>query len=280
MVRPADIARDTTRYNFHSHTQWCDGRAPVAEMVNAAIEAGMEHWGFSPHSPVPIESSCNMSRESVAGYLAEVRRLQQLHAGRISLYASMEIDYLGDTWGPANEYFHTLPLDYRIGSVHFVESPRDGMIDIDGRPENFAVKMERHFDGDIRRVVEMFYEQSCRMVEAGGFDIIGHFDKIRFNAINCSPGIDREPWYSALVDNLIDLIISSGVTVEINTKAYSQSGVMFPEPGLLPRLVEAGVPVVVNSDAHYPDKVDAGRAAGLEMLETARKHIRQSTLCR
>lgn len=280
MVRPADIARDTTRYNFHSHTQWCDGRAPIAEMVNAAIEAGMEHWGFSPHSPVPIESSCNMSREAVAEYLAEVRRLQQFHAGRISLYASMEIDYLGDSWGPADEYFRTLPLDYRIGSVHFVESPRDGMIDIDGRPENFAVKMERHFGGDIRRVVEMFYEQSCRMVETGGFDIIGHFDKIRFNAINYSPGIDREPWYGALVDNLIDLIISSGVTVEINTKAYAQSGVMFPEPGLLPRLVEAGVPVVVNSDAHYPDKVDAGRAAGLEMLETARKHIRQSTLCR
>lgn len=280
MVRPADIARATTRYNFHSHTQWCDGRAPIAEMVNAAIEAGMEHWGFSPHSPVPIESSCNMSREAVAEYLAEVRRLQQLHAGRISLYASMEIDYLGDSWGPADEYFRTLPLDYRIGSVHFVESPRDGMIDIDGRPENFAVKMERHFDGDIRRVVEMFYEQSCRMVEAGGFDIIGHFDKIRFNAINYSPGIDREPWYGALVDNLIDLIISSDVTVEINTKAYGQSGVMFPEPGLLPRLVEAGVPVVVNSDAHYPDKVDAGRAAGLGLLETARKHIRQSTLCR
>lgn len=48
MKRPADIARATTRYNFHSHTQWCDGKAPIAEMTLAAIDAGMEHWGFTP----------------------------------------------------------------------------------------------------------------------------------------------------------------------------------------------------------------------------------------
>ena len=32
----------------------------------------------------------------------------------------MEIDYLNDDWGPANDYFQSLPLDYRIGSVHFI----------------------------------------------------------------------------------------------------------------------------------------------------------------
>jgi histidinol-phosphatase (PHP family) len=275
MVNPADIARAGTRYNFHSHTQWCDGRAPIDVMTRAAIDAGMEHWGFSPHSPVPIVSSCNMSRESVAEYLSEVKRLQQLHAGEISLYTSMEIDYLGTDWSPAIDYFQELPLDYRIGSVHFVESPRDGMVDIDGRPERFIEKMHANFDDDIRGVVEKFFTQSCRMVEEGGFDIIGHFDKIRHNAGIFSPGIDNEPWYKALLDNLISLIISSGITVEINTKSYEQYGVMFPDERLLPRLINAGVPIVVNSDAHYPDKVNASRDIGLAILANARETLKK-----
>ena len=159
MKRPADIARATTRYNFHSHTQWCDGKAPIAEMTLAAIDAGMEHWGFTPHSPVPIHSSCNMSHESVAEYLAEVKRLLTLHADRIHLYAAMEIDYLGPEWGPASDYFRHLPLDYRIGSVHFVPSD-SGYVDVDGRFESFREKMSTYFHDDIRYVVDTFYDLS------------------------------------------------------------------------------------------------------------------------
>ena len=272
MVTPADIAKTTTRYNFHSHTQWCDGHASIEEMTQAAIKAGMEHWGFSPHSPVPIKSSCNMAAECADEYINEVKRLQHVYGDRINLYTSMEIDYLGNEWGASHEYFQTMPLDYRISSVHFIKSPRDGMIDIDGRPENFATKMARHFDCDIRGVVERFYEESCRMIEAGGFDIIGHFDKIRFNATSYSPGIDSEGWYRSLVDNLISLIINSGITVEINTKAYDKSGVLFPSQKLLPRLIAASVPIVVNSDAHYPDKVNAGREAALKLLNSHPQH--------
>lgn len=270
MVNPAEIAQSTTRYNFHSHSQWCDGRAPIDQMTQAAIAAGFEHWGFSPHSPVTINSSCNMSRESVPVYLAEVERLRTLHAGAIALYASMEIDYLGSEWNAAIDYFQQMPLDYRISSVHFVMSPRDGMIDIDGRPDAFCEKMARHFDGDIRRVVEEFYEQSCLMVETGGFDIIGHFDKIRYNADYYQPGISREPWYRALVNDLIDRIVATHIIVEVNTKALEASGVLFPEPELLPRLVAAHTPIVVNSDAHFPDKVNAGRNATLAMLDDCR----------
>lgn len=48
-------------YNFHSHTQFCDGRATMAEFAAEAVAQGFTHYGFSPHSPVPIQSPCNMS---------------------------------------------------------------------------------------------------------------------------------------------------------------------------------------------------------------------------
>lgn len=270
MVRLADIASATTRYNFHSHSQWCDGRAPIEQMTLAALAAGMEHWGYSPHSPITFPSPCNMSRADVPAYLAEVERLRSLYGERIALYASMEIDYLGPCWSAATDYFQQLPLDYRISSVHFVESPRDGMIDIDGRPDAFCMKMERHFDGDIRRVVEEFYRQSCLMVEAGGFDIIGHLDKIRYNADYYRPGISREPWYRSLANDLADRAVAAGLLIEVNTKALDASGALFPEPELLARLVDAGAALLVNSDAHFPDKVDAGRAQALALIQQLR----------
>ena len=105
MIDFSAIISTTDRYNFHSHTQYCDGRASMEEMVKAAIDDGFEHWGFSPHSPVPIESPCNMSHDSVKSYFDEVTRLKEVYGDRISLYASMEIDYLGAEWGPSNPYF-------------------------------------------------------------------------------------------------------------------------------------------------------------------------------
>ena len=122
-----DIIRElgsSRNYTFHSHTQFCDGHATMENFVEAAIRNGFSHYGFSPHSPVPIESPCNMSMESVPAYLAEFERLRNLYGDRIRLYASMEIDWLGPQWGPSNDYFQALPLDYRIGSVHFIPDNR------------------------------------------------------------------------------------------------------------------------------------------------------------
>ena len=259
------IAEQTDKYNFHSHTQYCDGRATMTEMAAAAAREGFRHWGFSPHSPVPIDSSCNMDRGRVDDYLAEVVCLKKQYDGVMDLYAGMEIDYLGAEWGPAIGYFKSLPLDYRIGSVHFLPSD-SGFVDVDGRFESFKGKMERFFNDDIKHVVELFYRCSTDMVEAGGFDILGHFDKIGHNASLFSPGIEDTAWYRRLVDDMVDAIIASGVTVEINTKIWRDSHRIFPSERYLGRLIENGVPLLVNSDAHYPDKVNAGRDEICDML--------------
>lgn len=182
----------------------------------------------------------------------------------------MEIDYLGPEWGPASDYFRHLPLDYRIGSVHFVPSD-SGYVDVDGRFESFREKMSTYFHDDIRYVVDTFYDQSERMILEGGFDIIGHFDKIGHNASMFRPGIEDESWYRARIDSLIDLIIDSGITVEINTKIHETAERIFPARRWLDRLIAAHTPIVVNSDAHVPDKIDSGRKYGIELLSRLEK---------
>ncbi len=257
---------DSQLYNFHSHTQFCDGRAEMAEFARAAVDMGFTHYGFSPHSPIPVWSTCNMKTGDVPAYVAEFERLKALYADSIKLYLSMEIDYLGDEWGPSNAYFDTIPLDYRIGSVHFVPSD-EAYIDIDGCAANFKIKMEKFFHNDIRHVVELFYRQTSRMLDAGGFEIIGHFDKIGHNAGHFREGIEQEQWYKNLVIDLMDQIIEKGVIVEINTKAWVDHHRMFPNPMWLPYLKQHHVPIIVNSDAHYPELINVSRDEALSMLK-------------
>lgn len=260
---------DSRLYTLHSHTEFCDGRAQMEAFAREAAKRGFTHYGFTPHSPVPIVSPCNMRRDDVARYLAEVERIRRDHADSgVTFLAGMEIDYLGDDWGPASDYFARLPLDYSIGSVHFIPSQQGEPVDIDGRYESFRRKMAEHFHDDIRYVVETFYAQSLRMLEAGGFDIIGHLDKIGHNASHYRPGIEEEDWYMALADELVERVIDSGVTVELNTKARAEHGRFFPSERLLERLVKAGTPIIVNSDAHVAALIDASRQEAYDLLDS------------
>lgn len=272
----------STRYCFHSHTEFCDGRAQMEAFAREAVARGFTHYGFSPHSPLRFHSPCNMLETNVPRYLAEVERIRREHGAACRFYAGMEIDYIDDTWGPSASYFRQLPLDYRIGSVHFIPTKDGRFVDIDGSPERFCRNMEEVFDKDIRYVVETFYRQSRRMVLAGCFDFIGHFDKIGMNASVWQPGIEEEPWYRGLVDELVDLIIDRHMAVEVNTKIYDKTaaadavghpadapdgtGRFFPAPRHLSRLKAAGIPILVNSDVHVPVLIDSGRSAALSLL--------------
>lgn len=260
------VTQTTEAYNFHSHTQFCDGRDCMENFVKAAIETGITHYGFSPHSPIPLQSPCNMQLSDVRPYLDEVIRLRDVYGNRIHLYAAMEVDYLGPQWGPATPYFATLGLDYKIGSVHFIPNQQGEYVDIDGHFESFKNKMQQYFNNDIKYVVDTFYAQSRAMIEAGGFDILGHFDKIGHNASHFSPGIEQEKWYEQHVHDLIDLIASKDIIAELNTKAWEQHHRMFPNTRYLSLIKSKGIPMIVNSDAHYPALISASRAEGLLQL--------------
>ena len=112
-----------------------------------------------------------MSHESVTEYLAEVKRLQTLHADRIHLYAAAGNRLSRTGMGPLPP---TISAIFRsttcIGSVHFVPSD-SGYVDVDGRFESFREKMSTYFHDDIRYVVDTFYDQSERMILEGGFDM-------------------------------------------------------------------------------------------------------------
>ena len=268
---------DPLTSNLHCHTQFCDGHDTMEAFVTQAISSGITTLGFTPHSPVPLQSPCNMPDCDVAAYFSEIDRLRQLYGHSITLLAGMEIDYLGSDWGPCSSYFDSLPLDYRIASVHFIPDFDGNPIDIDGRVTSFNKKMAAHFRNDIRYVVQTFFDRSMEMVEAGHFDILGHADKIARNASHFSPGIEDEPWFIERVRALLSAAISKGIAVEINTKVLDDAGRTFPRERFFSLLLDSNARIFINSDSHVAANIDSGRRRAISMLAEAglfsKKHV-------
>lgn len=269
------LCASTDAYNFHTHTEFCDGKATMSEIASRALQDGFRYLGFSPHGPICVESSCNMHPESVKEYFAEFDRLQAELCGHgLTLYKGMEIDWIGRDFGPHIDLFQNMELDYAIGSVHFVPTQDGRMVDCDGRPQRFQTYLHSFFRDDLRYVVEKFYEQTLWMLEYGGFDILGHFDKIARNAASIDPEIESSGWYKALVSDVIDHALSSGVAIEINTKILEEEGRFFPHTRYWLELINAGATLIVNSDAHRCDRINAGRQAAIDQLRQTREDQR------
>lgn len=253
--------------NYHSHCSFCDGRAPFEEFVKEAITQGFYSYGVSSHAPLPFPTQWTMEWEQMEAYLDEFKNLRSKYADEIELYVGLEIDYLNEESNPSVARFTELPLDYRIGSVHLLYDAAGEVVDIDCSPAVFKERVDRHFNGDVLRVVRMYFDRLFRMVELGGFDVLGHADKMHYNASCYHPGLLDEPWYEALMKDYFSLVASRGYLVEINTKAYDSLGTFYPNSRYWELMKEYQIKILVNSDAHYPERINAGRMEALRLLQ-------------
>lgn len=257
--------------NYHSHCTFCDGRSTPEDFVKFAISHGFRAYGFSSHSPLPFETFWNMSKDDMPEYLEEINRLKEKYAGQLEIYTSLEIDYLDETYNPSIAYFQELPLDYRIGSIHFLplseHLSEDNMVCIDGAFADYKDSVDRYFEGKISKLVTRYFDSTLQMIEAGGIDIVGHMDKIYMNGHKCEGFSFDADWYQKPFKAVLDLIAQKGLMVEVNTKNLIKKQQIFPRKEYLGLLKDMNIPVMVNSDCHYPDLVNDGRSEAFEILK-------------
>lgn len=252
--------------NLHSHTEFCDGRASMSEIAEAAFKEGFSTWGVSPHSPICCPSGANMKEDDVDNFINESKRLKRAYKGKMKILSGMEIDYISESFGPHIDYFRRLPLDYRIGSVHFVRTREGKPVDVDGPAERFLKYLDSEYKGDLRYVVETYFAMELEMLDAGGFDIIGHLDKIGDNGSYAWDKLEDQEWYADLVEKVISKAVEKDVIIEINTKKFDSRKRFFPAERWWPLLKKYDAKLILSTDAHYPEKVAAGYASAFEHL--------------
>ena len=80
------------RWNFHTHSTWCDGKNTIAEVAQAAKEKGFSALGFSGHGYCPISREYCMTPEDEISYRQEVMEQREHYQGIMQIYLGLELE--------------------------------------------------------------------------------------------------------------------------------------------------------------------------------------------
>ncbi|HBF87515.1 MAG TPA: histidinol-phosphatase [Bacteroidales bacterium] len=256
-------------YNYHTHTNWCDGKSTADDIVKKAISLNYKAIGFSGHAPTSLCAKWQMSKEGFVEYKQKIRELQKQYVAEIEIYLGVEADFIPNIAGASN--FKNDKLDYIIGSVHYVESNifQQQFLTIDASPEVFEKGVRSLFNSNVENAVKTYFEAIRQMLQVEKPNIIGHLDLVKkFNKNNCYFN-ENDNWYKAEIEKTIEIVKESQCLIEINTRGYYKklTEEFYPSTYILNLCKEHRIPIVVNSDTHHVDELSKGRQEVFELLK-------------
>jgi len=245
------------RTDYHVHTARC-GHAggEMRDYVLAALGKGLAEIAFTDHVPLYFlpgedpDPTIAMTSGELPGYVAEVRALRNEFAGRIDVLLGLEADYAEGHEAALEGILRAHEWDVVLGSVHWVAG---GWIDAPG-------SAARHETEGSENLWREYYRLLGKASKSGLFDVLTHFDlPKKFGHRMPANVTDAE-------DAAVAAARDTGVVVEVSSAGLRKPvGEEYPAPRLLKKLVGAGVPIVLSSDAHAPAEVAWGR----EKIEAA-----------
>ena len=226
------------RTDYHMHSKYSDGRSAPEDYIVPALAAGLCEIGFSEHLTLFKDlEDWNMNPVNISPYISHLETLRE-NTSNIKIKIGLEVDFFAGKEKEIREYLAPIPLDYIIGSVHYL-----GERTVDVGPEFYEGR-------SIDRLFESYFESVITAVASGLFDIIGHCDLIRIYGYK--PVSDLNPLYRKLAKTMKE----HNVAFEVNTNGRNRPlADFYPDRRFLHIFREENVPVCVNSDAHMPSRV-------------------------
>jgi histidinol-phosphatase (PHP family) len=236
--------------NFHTHSNFCDGKGAIEEYMKRAEADGIKSIGFSSHAPLPFPCKWSMKEESLPVYLSKIESLKPVFQ-HVEIYKGLEIDFIPGEISPDD---FRKRLDYTIGSIHFVDHFEGKRWEIDNTLEIFKEGLENIFESNIQKAVTRYYQLTREMIMKSPPDIIGHLDKIKMHNFRHPLFDESELWYRQEIDKTLELVRQANRIIEVNTRGLYQnkSSTTYPSPWVLDRVCNLGIPVTLSSDAHHP----------------------------
>jgi len=248
------------KYNLHQHSVFSDGKEEPNKYVEKAIELDFSAIGFTEHSPLPFNTPFSLKEENIQKYIDEIDSLKEKFSDKLEIYRALEMDFVPVFSEDFNHWKSKCKTEYLIGSVHLVSSSKENPLWFTDGPDSDIYDQGLHefFGGDIKKAVKTFYTQTNQMIETQQFDIIGHFDKIKMHNANRF-FTDEDVWYRKLIDETVELIKEKDLIVEINTRGLykKRSDKLFPDDYALKLVKEKNIPIIISSDAHKSDEINA-----------------------
>ncbi|MHB8051132.1 MAG: histidinol-phosphatase HisJ family protein [Coriobacteriia bacterium] len=248
----------------HVHTWRCrHATGTPAEYVRAAAGRGVSVLTFTEHLPlapelamrIPGAGGYAMPEAELSDYISEVAEAAVLGSSLgVEVLCGIEVDAVPIARPYAREMLEAHSFDVVLGSVHFID---DWAFDDPARRDGY-----NSWSPD--ELWERYFADVLDAARAGLVDVMAHVDLVK------KFGVWPEGPTGELYHRTAVALAEAGVAVEINTAGLRKPcREIYPGPGLLRELRNAGVPVTVGSDAHAPDEVGAGAAEARAALRDA-----------
>jgi histidinol-phosphatase (PHP family) len=224
--------------DYHIHSFYSDGRSKPEDYISKGLELSLSEIGFSDHlSLFNAQEPGNMEPGNVLKYINHISGLREKETS-IKIRTGLEVDFFPGKEMEIKSFLNKLPLDYTIGSVHFLGE------------KSVDMGTELYIGQNIEKLFESYFNSVCEAVESEIFDIIGHCDLIRIHGYKPVSDIDN------LYRKLAKTMRKHDVVFELNTNGRNRPiADFYPDRRYLRIFKEESVPVCVNSDAHMPGRV-------------------------
>lgn len=263
--------------DYHSHHYRCGhAKGSIEDYIKVAIEKGLleigiaDHFPYGPTTDIPNfeerpRAKRGMTVAEFPEYVQEIKDLRDRYEGVIKVKVSTEVAFVtaGSHLDRQKEVLDPLmdDFDYLLCGLHFIRI--DGAIislHVDSAPEALQTHGEDRIHG-------AYLEKLSRMVETGYFDIVTHLDNHKLLWLPDEPVYSNANWRKMM--DVLDLIKSKGMAVEINTHAARKGCLsQFPSDGIVKEMIRRDIPLVLSSDAHQPKEIGYGF---LEFIERAKQ---------
>ncbi|RYG73665.1 histidinol-phosphatase HisJ family protein [bacterium] len=236
-------------FESHCHTPLCrHSVGEPEEYAQAALDRNMAGITITCHGPTPIEWGHCMRQSEWAEYLDICERARVEYAGQIEVKTGIECDYLPSLVSYWRDFLPKNPfLSHVLGSVH----------------PQVSTYREQNWHGDAFDYQKVYFKHLADAAETGLFDTLSHPDLVKnttpsdWNIERIMPHIQRQ----------LDRIAKAGTAMELNTSGlYKSIKEMNPAPQILREMASRGIPVVIGSDAHVPERVGDKWEDALDLL--------------
>jgi len=243
--------------DYHVHTLYsADSREKPEAYLQYAARAGLDEICFTEHADFhPYDRGSGTFDHGA--YAAHLARLETHRNPGPTVTKGIEIGYNRCYENVAADFLRDKTFDFIMGSVHMTE---DENVSEDEKSRSFFTARSA------KEAYRAYFDEVEGAVLSGLFHVIGHFDLVkRFGTKYYGPfdlALCRDQ-----VAHILELQVSRGVGLEVNTSGYRQPPAE-PYPGLpiLSLFRDLGGEVVtLGSDAHRAEHAgwEFGRAAAL-----------------
>lgn len=226
--------------DYHIHTPLCHHAVgdPI-EYVRAARNAGLTEIGFADHNPMPeIFDDWRMSTDDLPRYIEMVTAVG---SPDFPVRLGLECDFIEGYESWIERLSEKASWDYLIGSVHYIAPGWD----VDN-----PKYLSRFKQYPVDEIWDLYWSHYVRCIESGLFDFVAHPDLPK--KFGHRPSGDLRRYY----EPVIDALAKAKLAFEINTAGLRKEvKEAYPALEFLQLAHEAGVAVVINSDAHAPEEV-------------------------